>query len=181
MLIQKTNSVGVDAAIKLLQGSLYFKLLKAWGLELSPDSYMSYPRIYKNQRNDMFVPEWYEGAKEYKEIYFDDISAYSFFGVSDKTEFNGANHDTDVYLVFRVDLSKIKPGISHRADEEVHVDIQNIIKTGSYGFTYISMETGVKAAFREYSKWVEQTKYNDMHPWHVFRFNFKLNYNTNIC
>jgi hypothetical protein len=182
MLIQKTNPVGADKALQKLQSHLHDKLITAWGLTGTPEKYKCYGRIYKNQLGaGMFLPEWYEGGDEYKEIYFDEVPAYSFFGISDKVEFDGFEHQTNAYLVFRVKLSEIKPLITHRADEEVHVDVLNIIKNGLYGFTYTSMETGVRNAFKEFTRWMDEKQYNDMHPWHVFRLNFKLSYNINNC
>lgn len=181
MLIQRTNPKGVDAAIKLLQGTVYFRLLAAWGIEATPDLYTSFDRIYKNQRDGLFVPEWYDADGEYKEVAFDDLAAYSFFGIGDKVDCSGPMNSVDAYLVFRVNLAVIKPAAPHRADEEVRLDVQHSIGTGMYGFELVSVETGVKNAFKEYGKWIEQNQYTDMHPWHVFRLNFKLMYNTKNC
>lgn len=175
MLIQKLNPVGADKNIQAFQKMLHDQLLAKWGL--TTEKFHSYGRVYKNQRaNGMYVPEWYEGENNYKEVHFDDIPVYSFFGVADRSEFNESQHLIDAYLVFRVDLSKVRPLITHRADEEIHADIQDIIRRDFHGFEYKSMETGVRAAFKEYSKWVESNQFNDMHPWHICRFNLSLKY-----
>lgn len=179
MLITITNPKGIDGEIAKLQKEIHDRLKALWGESggLADNQIKCYPRIFRNQRaGGMFVPEIFDGGKDYKELSFDDIAAYSFFGRADRSDFNSGAYTTNVYLVFRVNLDKVKPSISHRADEEVRLDVEKLVWKGIYGFTFQSTETGMTNAFREYPVWLSQKKYDDMHPYHVFRLNFQCRY-----
>lgn len=177
MLVAKTNPVGVDKVLGQYQKALHDYLITKWALQSA--DFNCYPRIYKNQRGDMQVPEVFNGV-DYTEAHFDTVS-YSFFGQSDKVDYKAPLNSTSVYLVFKLDLKKIKPAVPHRADEEVRIDVQQFAAKGQYGFELQSIETGVNAAFREYAGWVKDVKYSDMHPWHVFRLNLLVKYDNRIC
>jgi hypothetical protein len=178
MLVVKTNPVGIDKVISKYQKELHDYLIAKWSL-LDADL-RAYPRIYKNQRGELVVPEVFTGGKEYKEINFDDAS-YLFFAESDRVDYKQGLNTANVYAVFRLNLTKLKPAVAHRADEEVRIDVQQFAQKGHYAFELQSIETGVSAAFREYSGWVKDVKYSDMHPWHVFRLNFLVKYDNRIC
>lgn len=178
MLIAKTNPVGIDKVIDKYQKDLHSYLVSKWGLQDA--DFKAYARVYRNQRDEMFVPEVFTGGKDYKEVYFDSFS-YLFFGTSEKVDYKSPVNSTNVYIVFRVNLEKVKPQVSHRADEEVRIDVQQFAQKGAYDFQLQSIETGVSAAFREFSGWIKEVKYSDMHPWHVFRLNFLVKYDNRIC
>jgi hypothetical protein len=184
MLITKTNPVGIDVAIQNLQAYLHKQLVKAWSLTGDSDpAFESYGRVYKNKKDTGYVAEVYTGNNEYKEVYWNDtLKAISWFGLSDKIEFDKQNINK-VHLVFFVNIEKLKPGISHRADEEIRNEIQKLFGYSLFGFSWESIELGIDNVLREYpgSRRDEGLKVVDMHPIHCFRINLKCIYDTNIC
>lgn len=184
MLILKDNPVGIDVAVQALQIQLHKQLVIKWGLINSDDpAYKSYGRVYRNKKDNQYIAEAYIGNKEYKEVYWDDtLTAISFFGTGSTTKFD-INNKVDVHLVFFVNLAKLKPDVSHRADEEVRNEIQKLFGSGLHGFSYESMELWLENVLREYPGSRRDNRLNavDMQPVHCFRINLKLNYKPNIC
>lgn len=175
MLVAKDKPVGIDKIIDKYQSALYNYVISKW-----QGDFTAYPRIYKNTLGEKQVPELYIGGNDYKEVYFDN-SSYCFFGEADRVDHKQGSNTTQVYIVFKVDLSKARPDVNHRADEEVRLDVQQFSSTRKYGFELQSIETGVQAAFREFSGWLKDVKYSDMQPWHVFRLNFQVTYDNKKC
>ena len=180
MISLKDTPKGIDIPIQKLQQYLYDKLTTIWSL--SNNDFKCYGRAYKNDLEKGFVPEVYVGNNEYKEVLLDDtVKALSFFGVSDERK-GKFDFTTDVFLIFFVDIIKIKP-LQHRADEELKIDVLNLFKTSLFGFELTSIVTGKENVLKEYtgSRRDEALKYIDMHPKHCFRLNFSLNYNNKFC
>jgi hypothetical protein len=184
MLITKTNPVGIDVPIQTLQTYLHKQLVSKWGLTGYDDpAYMSYGRVYRNKKDSQYIAEAYIGNNEYKEVYWDDtLTAISFFGTGSKTTFDLKNK-TDVHLVFFANVYKLKPGLAHRADEEVRNEIQQLFGNTLHGFTYESMELWLENVLREYpgSRRDNRLIAVDMQPVHCFRLNLTLLYKPNIC
>lgn len=181
MLITKTNPVGADKLIQRFQTALHSKLISEWGV--SDSLYRCYGRAYRNQTTNGYVAENYEGANEYKEVYWDNsLAAISFFGMATRSDIE-TGISSDMHLVFFVDLAKLKPSIAHRADLEVQKDVLNAIGSALYGAKPTGIETGIENVLREYSgsRRDERLKFIDMHPTNCFRINLSVNYNINIC
>ncbi|UXO94051.1 tail terminator protein [Pseudanabaena phage Pan5] len=184
MLIQRTNPVGADVQIQRFQSLIHSGLVKKWGIQANDTVYRCYSRCYRNKTTDGYIAENYEGSNEYKEVYWDDtLSALSFFGLSGPADFNTGTMTTGVHLVFFVNLQKLYPSISHRADEEVHKDVLSVIGKGMHGHTLTDITYWIENVLREYpgSRRDNRLAYVDMHPIHCFRLNFSLNYNINNC
>lgn len=179
MNFTKPSVSGVDIKIQALQTALFAKLCIKW--ELSAQQYNAYGRAYNNATQDGYTPEVYTGGNEYKEVYYDDtVSASSFFGIGENTTLNKNSNTADVFLIFMVNLSKVKPlPATTRNDEEVHIDVLQIVARNFIGFTYTGMTLGINAVFKEYTGWRRSKgiKFTDTHPQHCFRLNFKLLYN----
>jgi hypothetical protein len=176
MLIQSSSPVGKDVSIQRLQSRLHGLLLTAWGIDTS--EYASYDRCYANKKSNGYVAEVYVGNNEYREVYWDDnYSAMSFFGVSERETFNMI-YEVPIHLIFFVDLSKIKPSNTNRADEEARKDVLDIIGKGMFNFTFQSIETRVENVLREYRSTLADKRLVkiDMHPIHSFRINLSLKY-----
>ena len=174
MLYAKTSPIGIDFRIQKLQAFLHSELLTAWGLETA--KYESYGRCYRNKKDAGYVAEVYTGSDQYKEVYWQDgLSAISFFGVSDKI-MSKLGETANVHLVFFVDISKLKPTITHRADEEVRADVMSRVEM--FGFSLVSVDLWIENVLKEYagSYRDERLKAVDMHPIHCFRLNLKINY-----
>ena len=182
MLLTKTDPVGIDVHVQKFQTWLHTQLLAKWGIDTA--TYKCYGRTYRNQTDNGYIAENYEGNNEYKEVYFDDtLTAISFFGVKPVNDFEIGRVLTELHLVFFLDLAKVKPLISHRADEEVQADILQACANGMYGFNIDSISTGIENVLREYpgSRRDDRLKFIDMHPRHCFRVNFLLQYSPQSC
>ncbi len=176
MLITRTNPVGIDAPIQSVQTDLHNALLTEWGIDTA--LYECYGRCYRKKIDGGYVAENYDGNNEYKEVYWNDsLAAISFFGTGGRID-EKQYQEADVHLVFFVDLKKIKPSITHRADEEVRQDIYQAINRGSYGLTFTGFEFYTENCLREYpgSRRENRLKAVDMHPVHCIRLNFSMNY-----
>jgi hypothetical protein len=183
MLITKTDPRGMDIPIQRLQTALHTKLLTAW--DLDTDQYMCYGRAYrnKNANGSGYVAQVYDGANEYSTVYWDDSkAAVSFFGEDGKTV-HDKGEIKKIHLVFFVNLATLKPSITHRADEEVRLDVLNIAGGHSFGFEYEGMDLWIPNVLREYPGSITDERLTkvDFHPVHCFRLNFTLRYNKNIC
>lgn len=186
MLFSKNSPVGLDWYIQQLQTKLHSSLRTAWGTGgelLTTTEYECYGRCYRNKKDDGYVAEVYTTGNDYKEVYWNDkLSAISFFGISDSIKTASvASSTTDIHLVFFVNLAKLKPEITHRADEEVRMDVYNAIGKISNGFTFKGVELWIENVLKEYpgSRRNDRLKVVDMHPVHCFRFDFSLLYNQN--
>lgn len=187
MLTVIDNPNGIDVPIRKLQEKLYSSLMEAWGLDPeNPEQnalYECYPRCYRNKKDNGYVAEIYKGANEYRDAYWDDkLNAISFFGIS-----NNIKHDVgekaEVHLVFFVNLSKLKPALSTRGDEEVRLDVLNIVQAEYYGFTFKGVDLWIENVLKEYQGSIRDKRLADvdMHPIHCFRINFLLIYDSNNC
>jgi hypothetical protein len=156
-----------------------------WNLDTEDETqnskYQCYGRAYRNKTDDGYIAEVYTGSKEYREVYWDDsLNAISFFGTNGTIE-RTVLSSAEVHLVFFVDLSKVKPDITHRADEEVRDEIEAIVGSFTGGFVLKSIELWLENVLREYhgSRRDDRLKYVDMHPVHCFRMNLSINYDSN--
>jgi len=183
MLQLKTDPVGIDVQIQRLQQFLYKSLSATWGIDPDSEAWACYGRCYKNKTENGYIAEVYAGKGEYKEVYWnDDVWSVSFFGLSDRIEFDVTNK-AKVHLVFFVNVEKLKPAIVHRADEEIRKDVQNAIGAGLFGFQLDSIDLWLENVLREYtgSRRDERLKFVDMQPVHCFRINLTSSYNINNC
>jgi hypothetical protein len=183
MLATKTNPVGIDYNLQALQTDLHDALVAKWGI--SSDDYKSYGRCYRKPTDQGYIAVNYESGNEYKEVYCDDtLKALSFFGQSARVGFNQLE-STEVHLVFFVNLAALKPLVAHRADEEVRKDVISLIGSASYGFAYMGFDLYLENVLREYpgSRRDSRLSIVDMHPYHCFRINLKVQYdiNSNNC
>lgn len=181
MNITKPSVTGVDIPIQKLQTVLYDKLKPIWAY--TDSTFTMFGRAYRNQTQDGYTPEVYVGNDEYNDSYFDDTLAGSaFWGLSEIEKVDRGNVNADVFVIFMVNLAKIKPA-NTRNDEEARVDVEQICLARDYGFFLNAIVTGIDMVFKEYSGYKNTTgiKFRDTHPWHCFRLNFKLNYNIYDC
>ena len=83
-----------------------------------------------------------------------------------------------------MNLQKLRPEITHRADEEIRQDVLQAVGKSSFGMTFKSVDLWIENVLKEYpgSRRDERLKAVDMHPVHCFRYNYTLLYNPNkIC
>jgi hypothetical protein len=187
MLITKTNPVGIDFMLQKFQTFLHDELMVKWGLNpaiaAQDKLFECYGRCARNKTESGYVAEILTSGNDYKEVYWNDtINAISFFGISGSETYN-IGETVPVHLVFFVDLKKLKPTITHRADEEVRKDVQLLAEKGMFGFRYISTELWIENVLKEYNGSYKSSQLQklDMQPVHCFRLNFELQYNKNNC
>ncbi len=184
--VTKIAPVGVDISIQNLQTYLFTKLCSTWNIDGS--LWNSYGRAYRNQTADGYTPEVYTGginkSTDYKEVMFSDtVALTSFFFLGEVIKRSGGAQVAPVSMIFTVNLPKLKPDITHRADEEVRVDVQKLLTTPKYGFEMTGWQLGIDNVFREFSGWKKTTgiKYRDEHPTHCFRIDMNLLYTQFNC
>lgn len=187
MLTVVANPVGIDVPVRKLQEKLHRELMVKWGLDPNDSVqnalYECYGRCYRNRKQNGYVAELYNGDNQYKDVYWnDELNAISFFGIGSSVK-NGILEKADVHLLFFVNLAKLKPSLTNRADEEVRLNVLNTVEKFNFGFTYTGLDLGIENVLREYPGSYRDTRLRniDMHPVHCFRLNFSLSYNKNNC
>jgi hypothetical protein len=130
-----------------------------------------YPRVFSNVKNGVNIPEDFEDG----EVLFDDsLTVTSWFDVmGSPDEYDASNFFQSIGIVFVVNLEKLFPGLSHRAVEEAHLAVQQILKRRPMMFQAENLITGIEA-YGEFN--TNKLKFPDMHPWHVFRFEGNVTY-----
>jgi len=170
-LIRKTAPQGIDRIIDILQVKLFNEL--GWD---TGTVYESNHRAYKNETKDGIIPEIYKGSKEYREVYFDDkIDASSFFLVDDTRTGNRA-YTTTISIIFQLKLDEIFPNINHRADEEAHVQVQNVLEINPTSAKLSSLVVGLSNVYS--GLLIDKLKETDMQPFHFFRIDMEVDYNN---
>ena len=170
-----TNAVGIDDAIQTVQNGLYSSLVGSW-----VDSLDGYGRVFKNINHDQdnYVPQWWDSDKlDYRDVNYNDKVSGSFcFIESEKhdTE-DGEVYVSDVKCVFMVNLNKIIPNYTERADEKAKIDVLNILQNNNFGmYSITGTEKGVKNVFSGFD--TSKILNTDMQPKHCFSINIKLSY-----
>jgi hypothetical protein len=169
-LVTKIEPKGIDLEIDYFQRYLYTYL------GYSDSDYESYHRVYLNPRNRSSIVEAYIGRGEYKEVLFDDtFSMTSFFLVDDIANFDD-KIEINVSLIIQANLQELFPGVTHRADEELH----RLIELASKEYTYYDMWTltnRVTGASNVYSEIdFTQTLLDDMSEKHYVRYTYLVKY-----
>lgn len=165
MLIRKTEPVGVDKIIDLLQVHLYVLNLTKWE---------SYPRAYKNPKRfdkQGFIPEVYLPNGDYKEVFYDDsFNLSTFWVVGENREVGNDRANVPISLIVQANLKELFPLISHRADEELNNLLWDRLRLFTLGAKIETIETSIENVYREFSR--TQLTFDDMNEFYVVRFNF---------
>jgi hypothetical protein len=176
-LITKEDPKGIDWVLDKIQRSLYNNLTNIYGWT----NYNSYPRVYLNPINkdsSLLLPEVYTGSKEYKEMYFDDRYYAESYVVTPpmQTAIDPTGmFESDVWLIFQVNLGKMYPTIAGRADENAHRDVMLSLDRIGHEFDFKSgIITTVDQVYQ--GLYVDKVRLTDMQNCHVFRINLKINY-----
>jgi len=169
MLYIKENPQGIDQKISIIQKSL-FKILNDIDV---------YGRVYRNPSDNGFKPEVYVKDGEYKDVLTNDSNSGSVFFIDSEThEFmNGYYFETDVKIVFMLDLEKIN-GNNNRNDVEIQQNLLMTVIKHKF-FSVEKIEKGIDNIFKGFD--TSNIKINDMQPYHVFAIAGKLKYSINQC
>lgn len=180
MIFQRTNPVGIDKVISQIQTELFNTLTTQYGWDAN--EYNSFDRAYKNVRNlssiATLIPEMFQDGSvedDYSEAYFDDkVYASSFFLVDDNIPVTNGVAQASASVIFQLDLSLVYPTITHRADEEAHRHVYLALEKMTNSLDISAVVTGVPNVYSGLN--IEQVLESDIHPCHVFRINFDLDY-----
>lgn len=179
------SPIGLDAIIQDFQTDLYTELGTTWSGDIS-----GYGKVYKNRHSTrenipewyrssrIYKPEWWNASKsDYENVYYDDNYGATFcFLVGDR-------HTTDDSVVYRVpikivcmvDLNKIYPDLTERADALAHKDVIEICRNYSFrDFKVSGIQTGIETIFAEYT--TTDIKFDDTHPLHCFAVIAEMEY-----
>lgn len=183
MLITKQIPVSVDIPVQAFQNYLYKNLKKLWPVD--DTNFDGYGRCYRNANGRGYVPEIKMNSVDpndwqYAPIFFDKQTkkALFFFDIADNQPYNFSEGlETDkVSLIFITNISKLKPSIQHRGDEEVANDVQKLCSTGYMNFLLTGSETGFTNVFKSFNGLINKDGevFEDRHPMYCFKFNFDL-------
>jgi|SRR5579862_2859368 len=194
-LLTRSNPVGIDIPIAGFQKFLYNQVKAKWGIT-DDFKYTCYDRAYRELIDTGYAPRYMvpnaQSVLEWVTCTIDDTTDWvvSFFSVPDQIqEIENRTSVAKVSLIFQVNLGTadnptIKPAITgHRADEEVRNDIEQICFTPRFGFELAGFETGFENVFKDYKGLMTEDRKNiaDLHPRHVFKINFNLEYALEDC
>lgn len=170
---------GIDYAIQRMQNHLFKKL--GWS------NFDIYGRVYKNisKKSGQVVPEAYIGNGEYKDVLTNDKKdAMVFFVDADEhTSISGHTFTSEVSVVFIVNLKKLYPNAVNRADTDVQIHADKIIR-GARIFnvtanTPITITKGLENVLSEFD--TTNIKLSDFQPYHIFSIKGTLNYLITNC
>ena len=169
-----TNPQGIDFTIQRIQEDLYNELILKW-----VDDIDGYGRIYKNinATNNTITPQWYLGNKEYKNVYYRDEFSGSFMFIdSDRhTTKDEVFFETKVKVVFMLDLNRILPNETDRADAIAQNDAVEILRNIAFGkFNITGITKGIKNVFNGFT--TDSIKFTDIQPYHCFSVDIDLTY-----
>ena len=171
-LIQKNNPVGIDDVIARIQKYLFDNI--SW---TASGRYQSYQRAYKNETNDGTDFEVFVKKNDYQDIKYDDnFFATSFFIVNDDVNFVKRKELSNISMIFQIDLSKLYHSVTHRADEEAHREVIDILKNNPPGWKISKLTKGIRKVYTEIG--YGENKFDDLQPCHVFRIDFE---DATIC
>lgn len=171
----KTSPVGIDLKIDRIQKSIYTTLVEKW------TTVDVYGRVYKNQKDNGTVLEVYTQNGEYQRILFNEGNKV-FFVQGQEPINNLGLIENDLWAVAVVNLENIKPGITHRADEEARVDLFSALVSAVGRENITRLEYGLEKVKRvvEDNLSFENFKFSDVHPYHVFMVKMKVDYSLLI-
>lgn len=181
MLYKYDNPTGFMQRVQYNNICFYNHMMGIWEPEDGELNYNSFGLTYLNKDADGYKPEFFIKNEDYKDTLFNDnYDVVSFWGANLSTPVIGhVDIKQKVHLVmFISDLTKIKPGIDHRADEEVRNDVIDYFRNPMYGFELKKVSVGARDALKEYSGgWIKEEESSiDQQPAHTFRLDFDCTY-----
>lgn len=174
----KTNPVGLDAIIHDTQVEVY-KLATEWGIELT-----GYPRCYILEKDGKKTIESYLQDNDYSNsLIFAEENKFFFVVPNDIEKASTNYYTTTIELYFMLNLKECKPSITHRADEEVRVDVINRLRNVPL-VNVTNVIINSDKVFNRYNSRIslnyEYEYTDDMQPYHYFKLEMEvLPYNIN--
>jgi hypothetical protein len=192
MILAKINPVGIDVDIALIQKAIHDAFDVKWSEgQNTINGVICYPRCYVNpkRRNmtnvyDSKVIEYFDASTEdtteeyidsnmdYKDVLDGEenrmiiLTDYDIFPVNNLQNFESSL----IECIFIVNLNKTHPGIKHRADEEVRIEVKKVLAR--------IPNVSIHKTVRTINKVFGDAKYStalDMQPLHSFKIILSLN------
>ncbi|CAL2092011.1 conserved hypothetical protein [Tenacibaculum sp. 190524A05c] len=162
MIEQKENPIGIDYEIQKFQNYLNKKLVE-WNLQgFGRAELIDNKLLLYHKKND------YKNAFTLNPKF----NGRFFFLDSNQSVFNNRELKTFVELIFILNIGKIKPNFSSRADEEVRIELLKFINNK------VKREVSILKG-QEVVKDYKNDLVN-MQPYHFLKFSFELKYNNNV-
>jgi len=161
----KTNPVGLDLVVDVIQKKLYSKLSLLWNVKLE-----GYPRCYEIKRSKKTTIEHYIGKGEYKSLISSDENKFFFIVKDNIRQVSFTTYNAVIELFFIVNVQDCKPSIKHRADEEVRSDVISVLSTIGVADALKTIIIDTASVFRGY----DYELLNDMHPHDCFKVIFEI-------
>jgi hypothetical protein len=169
----KTNPIGLDAKIQRLQTSLFSQLNTLWNLTNGAEL-DAYGRCYVIDQDSEKTVRFFKTPNEYQTVSVAERNKFFFIHRSIAKKVDTLNYETTLELILIVEVVKLKPTITHRADIEVQADVELILN--QFDNVWVeSLEIGYENALRG----IVYSQPNDMQPYHVFKYNLNVRYNMN--
>lgn len=168
---QYTGAIGVNAAIELVKNDVYDTLNDLW-----EGSFDAYGRMYKLEREEGWIPAWYQGNKQYKEILIDDRACMMYFDIDDTdTTEDELVFTTKVNVVFMLNLDIAYPNSVVRSDTEAQRDVVEVFRENNFERFAIK---GIKRSLKSIFSGVDTQKLvgNNTQPYHIFSLELDLQY-----
>lgn len=170
MLYTKTEAIGIDVPIQKVQRLLYDKLSLLWGVNIS-----AYGRAYLLKRKDNVLPEVFVSGKDYKDVLSLDDNRFFFVQSESAKKINSTRYETDIDIYFILNLKEVKSDISHRADEEVHNDVNYILNQTELDID--SIEVGLDNVIKDFKiNNRDNFNFSDFEPYHIFKVKCSVKY-----
>lgn len=172
-LVQKVNPINEDRVISIIQEHLYNNLLS-----VGFTNYESYERIYVNNGS----PEVYLKNGQYKEVFYNDrFYLTSFFMIGNNKVYNELNDiNTEISIVFQANLTKLYPTVLHRADAELHRDIELALDAIPVRFKIKEIITGIDNVYSGLT-FKNKQYLNDVSSSHLCKFVLDVDYSNKKC
>lgn len=169
----KTAPVGLDAIIDAVQKEV-FKLKDIWGVPGTGVDLTGHPRCYVLQNNETqkTIEAYLEGNDYSGTLIFSEENKFFFIAPNDIEKQSANYYTTEIELFGIVNVKECKPGIAHRADEEVRNDVLNILNRIP-AIKVNKIVINIDRVFNRYNSRISQSfeyEYtDDMQPYHCFK------------
>ena len=160
-LIQKISPVGIDRNVDEIQVILN---------ELNWAGFNIYPRIYKEKIGDNVKPMAYVGNGEYVDVFNNDNLTTGncfFYDSGTQTATDLMYKNTQLSIVFQVNLNVLFPSVLHRADEEAHKAVLIKLRELSLPYEVTGIVKELENVYSEFD--TTQVQFDDIGKFHVFR------------
>lgn len=97
---------------------------------LSASQILSFGRVYKIEKGDGFTLRWFMSDNDYIEhdMILDDKYDVQYFFIDPDIRSFTTLYEQDIEIYFFINITTVKPGITHRADEEIKQDIHCLLR-----------------------------------------------------